>query len=97
MTFAKADAWRDRFAAVPFEDKGGSHPSRYYQDIAVDRVMHAIAANKTAYPTHARHWHGQDIHRVSNRLETFSRAVELKPRGHPSSAHLVFGRQEHLS
>ena len=46
MTFAKADAWRDRFAVVPFEDKGGSHPSRYYQDIAVDRVMRAIAANK---------------------------------------------------
>jgi type I restriction enzyme R subunit len=46
MTFAKADIWRDRFAAVPFEDKGGSHPSRYYQDIAIDRVMQAIAANK---------------------------------------------------
>jgi type I restriction enzyme R subunit len=46
MTFAKADAWRDRFATVPFEDKGGSHPSRYYQDIAIDRVMQAIAANK---------------------------------------------------
>jgi superfamily II DNA or RNA helicase/predicted GIY-YIG superfamily endonuclease len=46
MTFAKVDAWRDRFAAVPFEDKGGSHPSRYYQDIAVDRVMQAIAENR---------------------------------------------------
>ena len=44
MTFAVADAWRDRFAAIPFDDKGGSHPSRYYQDIAVDRVMQAIAA-----------------------------------------------------
>jgi len=29
-TFAKQNAWRDRFASVPFEDKGGSHPSRYY-------------------------------------------------------------------
>lgn len=46
MTFAKADAWRDRFAAIPFEDKGGSHPSRYYQDIAVERVMQAIAAKQ---------------------------------------------------
>ena len=45
-TFAKADAWRDNFSAVPFEDKGGSHPSRYYQDIAIERVMQAIAANK---------------------------------------------------
>ena len=39
----RGNAWRDRFAAVPFEDKGGSHPSRYYQDIAVERVMEAIA------------------------------------------------------
>jgi len=46
MTFARADAWRDRFADVPFEDKGGSHPSRYYQDIAIERVMEAIAANQ---------------------------------------------------
>ena len=42
-TFAKPNAWRDRFAAVAFEDKGGSHPSRYYQDIAIDRVLTAIA------------------------------------------------------
>jgi type I restriction enzyme R subunit len=46
MTFAKANSWRDRFAAVPFEDKGGSHPSRYYQDIAVERVMEAVANNR---------------------------------------------------
>jgi type I restriction enzyme R subunit len=46
LTFAKQNAWRNRFAVVPFEDKGGSHPSRYYQDIAIERVMEAIAANK---------------------------------------------------
>ncbi len=46
MTFAQANAWRDRFAAVPFEDKGGSHPSRYYQDIAVERVMEAVADDR---------------------------------------------------
>ena len=44
MTFAQANAWRDRFSAVPFEDKGGSHPSRYYQDTSVERTMEAIAA-----------------------------------------------------
>ena len=37
LTFAEQSDWRYRFAAIPFEDKGGSHPSRYYQDIAVDR------------------------------------------------------------
>ena len=42
-SFAEANAWRDRFAAVPFEDKSGSHMSRYYQDIAIDRVIQAIA------------------------------------------------------
>lgn len=41
-TFAAPNAWRDRFALVPFEDKGGSHPGRYYQDIAVERVLSAI-------------------------------------------------------
>ena len=46
LTFAKQNAWHDRFSAVPFEDKGGSHPSRYYQDIAIERVMEAIAASK---------------------------------------------------
>jgi type I restriction enzyme R subunit len=46
LTFAKQNEWRDRFSAIPFEDKGGSHPSRYYQDIAVERVMEAIAANE---------------------------------------------------
>ena len=45
-TFAEKNVWGDRFADVPFEDKGGSHPGRYYQDIAVDRVMSAIAADK---------------------------------------------------
>lgn len=45
-TFSKQDHWRDRFAAVPFEDRGGSHPSRYYQHIAIERAMEAITANQ---------------------------------------------------
>ncbi|MEO6062895.1 MAG: DEAD/DEAH box helicase family protein, partial [Thermoflexales bacterium] len=46
LTFKEQDDWRDRFAAIPFKDKGGYFQGRYYQDIAVDRVMQAIAANK---------------------------------------------------
>ena len=42
-TFTEANAWRDRFAEVPFEDRGGFFQSRYYQDIAVERVLGAIA------------------------------------------------------
>lgn len=43
LTFPAANAWRDRFAAVPFEDKGGTWQGRYYQDIAIERVLEAIA------------------------------------------------------
>lgn len=45
-TFAKPDAWRDRFAAIGYEDKGGSHPGRYYQDTAIERVLEAIGLGK---------------------------------------------------
>ena len=47
LTFAEANAWRDRFAAVPFEDGGGFYQGRYYQDIAIDRVLEAIASGKS--------------------------------------------------
>jgi type I restriction enzyme R subunit len=46
MTFAKVNAWRDRFATVPFEDKGGYFQGRYYQDIAIERVLEAVATGK---------------------------------------------------
>jgi type I restriction enzyme R subunit len=46
LTFAPQNAWRDRFAAVPFEDRGGYFQSRYYQDIAIERVLEAIAENR---------------------------------------------------
>lgn len=45
-TFAVENAWRDRFAAVPFEDRGGSWQGRYYQDIAIQRVLDAISEGR---------------------------------------------------
>lgn len=47
LTFAKANAWRDRFASVPFEDKGGFFQGRYYQDTAIQRVLESIAAGRS--------------------------------------------------
>jgi type I restriction enzyme, R subunit len=47
LTFAEQNEWRDRFAAVPFEDKGGTLGDRYFRDIAIERVLEAIANNKT--------------------------------------------------
>jgi type I restriction enzyme R subunit len=45
-TFAIENAWRDRFAAVPFEDRGGYFQGRYYQDIAIERVLAAVAEGR---------------------------------------------------
>jgi type I restriction enzyme R subunit len=42
-TFQKENAWRDRFANVPYPDKGGSWIIRFYQEIAVERVLERIA------------------------------------------------------
>lgn len=46
LTFPAHNVWRDRFAAVPFEDKGGTWQGRYYQDIAIERVLEAIASGR---------------------------------------------------
>jgi len=46
LTFAEANAWRDRFAAIPFEDKGGTWQGRYYQDVAITRVLESIASGR---------------------------------------------------
>lgn len=45
-TFTVENTWRDRFAAVPFEDKGGYFQGRYYQDIAIERVLQAVAEGR---------------------------------------------------
>jgi type I restriction enzyme, R subunit len=46
LTFAEQNAWRDRFAAVPYSDKSGSWTIRFYQEIAVQRVLDAISAGR---------------------------------------------------
>ncbi|MCB1206524.1 MAG: DEAD/DEAH box helicase family protein [Verrucomicrobiae bacterium] len=45
-TFSEENAWRDRFAAVPYVEKGADWRVRYYQDIAVQRVLEAVASRR---------------------------------------------------
>ncbi len=45
-TFATQNQWRDKFNQVPFEDVGGTKSARYYQEIAVNNTMAAIADDK---------------------------------------------------
>ncbi len=46
MTFSDRNEWNERFDAVPFEDVGGTRQARYYQEVAVNRVMEAVAEEK---------------------------------------------------
>ena len=49
-TFTQAEAaaavWRELFAGIPFEDKGGTWQGRYYQEIAIARVLEAVGAGR---------------------------------------------------
>jgi type I restriction enzyme R subunit len=45
-TYSDYNEWREKFANVPFEDKSGSWQLRYYQEIAVQRTVEAIAQGK---------------------------------------------------
>jgi type I restriction enzyme, R subunit len=45
-TFVTQNLWRDKFSQVPFEDVGGTKDVRFYQEIAVNNVMAAIADKK---------------------------------------------------
>lgn len=44
-TFAEQNNWREQFANIPFEDVGGTKGARYYQEIAVNNTLEAVANN----------------------------------------------------
>src|ERR1039457_1571647 len=46
LTFTEQNPLPDTFPAAPFEDKSGYFQSRYYQDIAIERVLDAISAEQ---------------------------------------------------
>lgn len=46
-TFSDQNEWKERFNNVPFENLNGTKSLRYYQEIAVNNAMDAIAENKT--------------------------------------------------
>ncbi len=45
-TFSDQNEWRDKFDAVPFESVGGSKGTRYYQELAVNNALCALAGEK---------------------------------------------------
>ncbi len=46
-TYSDQNEWREKFANVPFETIGGTKPPRFYQEIAINKVMECVAQKKT--------------------------------------------------
>ena len=44
--FEKPNDWQDKFDAIAFEQVGGTKQARYYQEIAVNNVLSAVANGK---------------------------------------------------
>jgi type I restriction enzyme R subunit len=45
-TFAVQNEWREKFSSIPFEDRSGTWNLRFYQEIAINNTLEAIASNK---------------------------------------------------
>lgn len=43
---AEAQKWHETFASIPFEERSGTKKVRYYQEIAINRVMDAVAQHR---------------------------------------------------
>jgi type I restriction enzyme, R subunit len=46
LVYPRKSDWRNRFAAVQYQEKGGTRPVRYYQHNAINRTLEAIADGK---------------------------------------------------
>lgn len=46
LAFGDINEWRDKFNAVPFESINGTKQPRYYQELAVNKAVEAIANKK---------------------------------------------------
>ncbi len=42
-TFAVQNEWREKFSSIPFEDMNKTKAPRFYQEIAINRVLEAVA------------------------------------------------------
>ena len=45
-SYTDSNEWRDKFARIPYEDRSGTWQLRYYQELAVNKALEAIANNK---------------------------------------------------
>ena len=95
LTFAEPNAWRDRFAQVPFEDRSGSWEVRYYQDIAIQRVLEAVAENRQRILLTLATGTGKTAIAFQIAWKLFHARWNLSPPAHPPAAHPLPGRPQH--
>jgi hypothetical protein len=77
----------------PFNLISGKVP-RYYQQIAINRVIEAILLGPEAHPRHAGHRHRQDLRRLPDLLEAVEQPLEPHRRI-PPPEDPVPGRPQH--
>jgi type I restriction enzyme R subunit len=94
-SFAEESEWRDRFAAVPFESRGGAWDARYYQHNAINNVLEAIARGQDRILLTMATGDGQDRGRLPDRLEALPEPLEPEPRAHAAAAHPLPRRPQH--
>ena len=75
-TFAEQNQWREAFNAVPFEDVGSTKDLRYYQEIAVNKTMDAIADGKERILLTTGHRDRQNLYRFPDCVEALSNPLE---------------------
>lgn len=46
LIFTEQNEWLDKLTSIPYEDISGTKPLRFYQEIAVNKTLKAIAENK---------------------------------------------------
>jgi type I restriction enzyme R subunit len=45
-TFSDQNEWREKFSEIPINDKGGTWKIRFYQEIAIQKTLEAVAQKK---------------------------------------------------
>ena len=45
-SFSNQNEWREKFAEIPINDKGGTWKIRFYQEIAIQKTLEAVAQKK---------------------------------------------------
>jgi len=84
--FRRVNAWRDRFAVVPYPDKSGTWALRYYQEIACESGAGEDRPRAAAHPTHACDRHRQDVHRLPKSRGSFFKRGGTSPIGKRSAS-----------